>query len=315
MRVRRGFLFWGLVLLPLGAIPLLVRAGQLDANRLADAWRFWPLIVIGLGLLVLASRTRLAVIGVAVIALTIGSIGGAALAGGSLWFGGCGLGGSGEAGQLDRTGTLTGRATVRLELNCGSIDVATAAGPGWTFHATYRGTAPIVDSTPDRIDVRLPNGESHRSQEWQLRLPAEALGTLNVTANAGTSTLNLAGATLDELSAAINAGDVRIPAADAAIKHLDLTMNAGRVRLALGSGATSGSISVNAGAVDLCVPPTVGLRLDVEDQLTFTTNLGSRGLAKDGNVWTRGTQGGGDVIDLSVEGNAASFTLDPNGGC
>jgi len=51
----------------------------------------------------------------------------------------------------------------------------------------------------------------------------------------------------------------------------------------------------------------------VQDQLTFATNLDSRGLTESGDTWTRA--GTGALIDLSIEGNAASFTLDPEGGC
>ena len=51
-------------------------------------------------------------------------------------------------------------------------------------------------------------------------------------------------------------------------------MNAGRIRATIGSAATKGSLSVNAGSIDLCVPPEAGLRLDVEDQLTFADEPG-----------------------------------------
>src|SRR3954464_1544775 len=146
MRVRRGLLFWGLLLIPLGAIPLLVRTGQLDANRLTDAWRLWPLILVGLGLLALASRTRFAVIGTVVVALTVGSIGGAALASGNVWLGAlatCGVGGN-TTSAIDQTGSFAGTATVRLDLDCGSLDLRTSETQGWTFHGGYRGEAPAV---------------------------------------------------------------------------------------------------------------------------------------------------------------------------
>src|SRR5437870_5449515 len=132
MRVRRGLLFWGLVLVPLGAIPLLARAGQLDASRLVDAWRLWPLILVGIGFVVLASRTRYAVIGTIVVALAFGSIAGAALAGGDLWLGAigaCGPNGDGST-VVDRTGTFTGPSAVGLELDCGSLDFRAGADPG-----------------------------------------------------------------------------------------------------------------------------------------------------------------------------------------
>jgi hypothetical protein len=318
MRVRRGLLFWGLFLIPLGLLPLLVRTGQLDPNRLVDAWRLWPLIIIGLGIIVLASRTRFALVGLVVVALVAGSIGGAALASGNLLlgaFGGCGFGNGGATDStLDKSGELGGSGDVRLELDCGTIGLATASGGGWTFHAAYRGPEPTVEAGPGELSIRTPSGGGDRRQDWTVRLPTEATKAIHLTANAATSTIDLSGSKLDAFEAEVNAGDVRIAAAEATIGNLDITMNAGRLRLTLGGTATGGSLSVNAGAVDLCVPSGPGLRLHVKDQLTFATNLSSRGLSRDGEIWSRPADGGG-IIDLAVEGNAASFNLNPDGGC
>src|SRR5258706_8846212 len=87
MRVRRGLLFWGLFLIPLGAVPLLVRAGVVDAATVAGAWRLWPVILIALGLAIVAGRSQLAVIGTAVTAGILGIAAGGALATGSPWVG------------------------------------------------------------------------------------------------------------------------------------------------------------------------------------------------------------------------------------
>jgi len=313
MRVRRGLLFWGLLLIPLGAIPLLVRAGQLDATQLGDAWRFWPLIVIAIGIAIIGSRTALSLVGLAVMALTIGSIGGAAIASGSFSFAGfssCGVASTEAA--VDQTGAFSGPAAVRLDLNCGSVDFRATQDTGWTLHAAYRGNPPLIDATGTRLEVRTPSGNDRR-QDWTIAVPAASLQSLELRANASTSSADLGSATVDELQANVNAGDVRLVARSATVRRVDAEMNAGRLRLTLGSAGTTGELSVNAGAIDLCVPDGVALRFDVEDQLTFVTNLSSRGLSRDGDVWTRG--GGGATIDLAIKGNAASFTLNPNGGC
>jgi len=316
MRVRRGLLFWGLFLIPLGAIPLLVRSGALDPARLADSWRLWPLVVIGIGLAILASRTRFAIVGTLVIALTLGTIGGAALAGGSFWLGslgGCGFGSS-TTQQTQQTGTFGSAAQVRLELDCGSIDFRAGGDPGWTVQAAYRGDPPTISGEANRLSVGTPsNGD--RRQDWTIRVPAAQLGALDTTVNAATSTFDVGPATMSRLRVDANAGDVRVTAGSATIDEIDLSVNAGRIRVSLGSGATTGSLSVNAGSIDLCVPPEAGLKLDVKDQLTFATNLGSRGLARDGNTWTRPATGTAGTVDLEVEGNAAAFNLDPTGGC
>ena len=120
------------------------------------------------------------------------------------------------------------------------------------------------------------------------------------------------GATLTRLSADANASDITLAAGSATVSRLDVSVNAGRARITLGSGAAVGDLSVNAGSIDLCVPPGSGLRITTNDQLTFATNLGDRGLTHSGTVWERP---GAGLIDLSVEGNAAAFNLDPSGGC
>ena len=318
MRVRRGLLFWGLFLIPLGGITLLTRAGVLDADRLSDAWRLWPLILIGIGLAIVLGRSRTAVVGTAIIALVLGSLGGAALAGGHLWIGAfsdCTFASGPTDQRFHRDGTFDGGAAVRLDLRCGSLALTTTGGAGWTLDAAHRGPAPLVDSTAGRLEVRVPAGTGDRRNDWTVGLPAAAVGSLAVTANAATATLVLPGSHLASLDADMNAGDLRIDATSASIDDIDVSMNAGRIRLDAGSTALSGDLSVNAGAIDLCVPSGVGLRLDVTDQLTFVHNLGARGLARSGSTWTRDAAAGQPVIQLAIEGNAASFSLNPDGGC
>jgi hypothetical protein len=144
-------------------------------------------------------------------------------------------------------------------------------------------------------------------------VPRSQLRTADLHLNAGAGTIDVGGTTLARLKLDANAGDVVLTAADATIDRLDVTMNAGRVRLTLG-GATDGSLSVNAGTLDVCVPANADLRITVREQLTFATNLDQRGLARSGNVWQRAGSGG-PVIRLDVSGNAGAFNLDPTGGC
>jgi hypothetical protein len=316
MRVRRGLLFWGLLLIPLGAIPLIVRAGGFDVSLLANAWKLWPFVLIGVGLAILVGRTKAAVVGTAVIALTIGMIGGAALAAPPDWlgaFGDCGPGG--QAAQVERTGTFTGdNASVSLDLRCGSVDVNAGSDASWSVDAAYHGAAPVVESGGDRLTVRAPNG-GHPRDTWTIRLPAAQIDKLALTANAASGDLELGDASLTRFDASVNAGDVRIVAGSGGTQDLGFTMNAGRLRLETGRAAMTGRLSINAGAIDLCVPADVGLRLDVTDQLTFATNLGSQDLTRSGNVWTRAATGGAPTVDLAIDGNAASLTLKGEGAC
>jgi hypothetical protein len=267
------------------------------------------------GLLILGSRTWLSLVGLVVIALTLGTMGGAALASGSAWFGAIGSCGFNSTADrtLDKTGAFEAAADVRLDLNCGTINLRPSDGSGWSVHATYHGDPPTVDGSSDSLDVASPD-HGDRTQNWTIDVPPSQLRVLEITANAATTTADVGAAHLDELRGDLNAGDARVRAGEATLGRVELQMNAGRIRLTLGSGETTGSLSVNAGAIDLCVPPSSGLRLTVEEQLTFVTNLSQRDLTHEGNVWTRPSNGGG-TIELSVSGNAAAFNLDPNGGC
>ena len=315
MHVRRGLLFWGLLLIPLGGIPLIVRAGGIDADWLVDAWRLWPLVLIGAGLAVLIGRTRASVVGTAVVALTIGSVGGAVLAAPDSLIGAatdCVPAGPTQSMQHD--GTFTNGASVVLDLRCGSVDVAADDGAGWGLDAGYRGSPPVVESAGDRLAVRSATGGNPAHDDWSVRVPAAQLRELDVQANAATGSVDLGEATLTRLAADFNAGDFRLDASDSPIDRLDVTMNAGRIRIEAGS-AMSGTVSVNAGAIDLCVPEDLGLRLDVIEQLTYVTNLGSQGLTQSGSTWTRPAANGAPTIDLELSGNAASLTLKPEGGC
>ncbi len=316
MRIRRGLLFWGLFLIPLGGLPLLARAGVLDGAQLAEAWRLWPLVLVALGLALILGRSRASLAGTTVAALALGILAGSALASGTAFIGSitdCGVSRATDH-QLDRHGTFSGATTATLELDCGSVSVATTVGTDWRVHAAYRGAAPRIDATDTSLSLRGPGTDGIHRQDWTVTLGAAQLRHIDLTANAATGTISLAGATLDTLTGDVNAGDVLIDGTEATIGRIDLTVNAGRMRVTLGSGGTGGSLSANAGAFDLCVPPTATLRFQLADQLTFSQNLSQRGLTKSGDTWTRsGT--GPDVIDLSIDGNAASLTLDPDGGC
>lgn len=314
MRIRRGLLFWGLVLIPLGAIPLLVRAGTLPDDLIADIWRWWPILLIGLGIALLLGRSKAGLIGTAVVALVLGTLGGSALASGGWTFGsiaGC-VGPASDPSILDADGTFAGGASVSIDLDCGTVNLATEPGDAWRVHAEYVGEEPRIDSSGGGLAVRTPDVTGLHRQDWTVTVGADALRDLDIEMNAGSASAILAGASLSRLTTEMNAGDLIIDGTGATMDRVEASLNAGRLRITLASAAR-GDLSANAGAIELCVPPDADLRFEVEEQLTFATNLDDRGLSQSGETWTR--PGSGPSIDLSIEGNAASFTLDPEGGC
>jgi hypothetical protein len=108
---------------------------------------------------------------------------------------------------------------------------------------------------------------------------------------------------------------VTVELADADLERLDVQTNAGRIGLLLGNAGLSGGLEVNAGAIELCVPSGTGLRLDTTDSVAFGNNFDERDLNESSDVWTRPAEDGAGTIELEINGNAASVTLDPEGGC
>ena len=316
MRVRTGRLFWGLVLIPLGAIPLLVRADAIDGARLTDAWKLWPLVLVGIGLALLVRRGRSGLIVIVVTALALGTLGGAALASGNGWLGDVGdcVVTPAALQHTTNAGTFGGPASVSFELDCGQMSVATDSNSGWTLSANYRGDPPMVSGSSSELRLAPPDRGGAHYQDWTLKLPRAETRSIALTANAGSATFTLPGAVLDEFSAAVNAGDLQVDAAGASISRISITVNAGRARVTLGDGSTGGTLSTNAGDLQLCVPASSALILHVTDQLTFSTNLAQRGFTRSGETWSRAGSGGA-VIELSIEGTIGSFSVDPEGGC
>ena len=76
-----------------------------------------------------------------------------------------------------------------------------------------------------------------------------------------------------------------------------------------------GTLSANAGQIEVCAPSDATLRIRVQEQLTFAHNLDDRGLTRSNDVWTREGTSSGGLVDIEVQGNAANLTLDPDGGC
>lgn len=332
MRVDRGYLFWGIFFVLLGAIPLVDREGWIDVGGLGDAVRLWPLVIIGIGVVILFSRSRLALLATVVGALVLGTLAGTALTsfGGGTVFDCIRVG----EPQLQRTtanGSLDAQAMVRLRMDCGDLAVSTAPGTGWTLDAGHAGDPPRVESSGRDLSVRPADGPPRR-QDWAVSLPS-VMDTLRVDANGSSTTLGLDGATVLRLHANVNAGDLRIaaptgrmdvlelkanagdvhvdaPTAD--IAALDVEANAASVEMSLG-GSVSGSIDGAAMSVRVCVPTDAALQVRTRDDVAFSHDLRATGLVQAGDVWVRA--GTGARISLTVGGTAASFTLADQGSC
>jgi hypothetical protein len=322
MRVDPRFLNWGLFFILLGGIPLAVDQGWIAADAIAGWWRYWPLILVGIGVGLVLRRTPVHFLGGLIVAATFGLMLGSALAGG--------VGGRFDlACTSDRAGTsftpssgsLGPNGAVRLEMSCGDLKVTTTQGPGWTLSGTTPdGRPPRVVAGAGALAISSDRsgigffGSGGGAETWDLALPLTT-GDLAATLSAGSARLDLAGARLGGVSLTTNAGSMVVDLGSAAASGLSATVNAGSTKVTFPSADLGGSVTVNAGSFEFCVPSGVGLRIESTTVLG-SNNFAERGLVQTGSTWTSPSYLLAPIkIDLSATANLGSLELDPEGGC
>src|SRR5512141_2102020 len=260
MQIHRRFLGWGVFLILAGSIPLAVRAGYLSDVQLRDVGGLWPLILVGIGVGLILSRTRYGFLGGFIVAGTFGVIVGGLLAGSIGVDFGCGST-RGTTPFESRKGPLTAAAaSVDIDLSCGDLTVGVASGTDWRVEGEDRdGTGPNLAAGNDSL--RLTTRDSNRGpfgalgdrETWRVTLPDGPQLDTQVPLNAGSSPVNLAGANLGRFEPTLNAGSTTVDLGSVhRISSLDVRVNAGSVTLTLPNQSVSGSFEVNAGSIELC---------------------------------------------------------------
>lgn len=321
MRIDRGFLGWGVFLILLGGIPLAVNQGWLDASLVSRAWELWPLILVGIGISMLLRRTALEGLGGLVVAGTFGIMLGSLFVGGfgiPFSAGGCGIGdGDGVAFQA-RDGSLGDTARVSIELDCGEVRVDTASGSGWTVAGRdSEGQGPIIDASNSALRVASndsgPFLGDHDS--WDVTVPTDPALTLELRINAGSGDVNLDGARTPSVGVHVNAGDavVRLDGT-AEVERLEVDVNAGAAHVTLPDASLRGSVSANAGSVELCRSADTAIRIVTDTNIAASYDL--RGLVDTGSGWeSPGFDDADTRVELDASANAGSISLDPEDGC
>jgi hypothetical protein len=321
MHIRRAILDWGVFLIVVGAIPLAVRFDLLDTASVADAWRLWPLILVGIGVGLVLGRTSLAPLGGILVAGTFGIVIGAALAVGPRVGIACvGPGGGVPSGAPVQTGVFSGGAAViDLHVACGELVVSTYGPGGWSVDASgWPDGAVDVQGGPASLSVRPENRTGNLfSDRGRARLgvtlPTATTLDLALTVDAGTLTADLGGADISSLRASMNAADGSIDLSDARVGHFSLSVNAADTDLTLPASATRGSASVNAASLKVCVPLGVGLRVTSSETLASTSFQG--GFRRNGDTWESDDWAtASERSELTLSINVGSATV-RRGGC
>lgn len=325
MRVNRGLLNWGVFFIALGAVPLLVRNGQVSAAAVADAWSLWPLILVGIGLGLVLRLTPLAWLGGALVAATFGLMFGALLSGSGSG-GAIGCAGSEATETSSRSGLVAGdRFDLGIELTCGDVSVERAADARWLVSATHGvDEAPAIVGSTTSLDVRSPGDDAvtfftdQGKDSWQVTVPTGPALSVGLTLDFAGGDLALGPGPVSSIGSTLNFSNAEVDLAAADLTggaSVGATLNFSSETLSLPAAQVSGGMTLNFSSLKLCVAPDAALRISHQGTLSSDDFAGA-GLEQAGDAWqTPGFESATPRIDLDVTSTFSSITLDRSGGC
>jgi hypothetical protein len=319
MRVDRARLNWGILFIVLGGVVIAYNRNVVSSSTLSDAWRLWPLIVIGIGLKFVLSRTPAAFVGSLLVAVTVGAMIGSAFAVGP----NIGCGGGHTGGTVARSGAFdtNANATVELNIQCGVANVSTSSDGQWHVNGTGNsGNAPSVDANGTWLRVRSADvhdwGFDRGKDDLQIQLPQNARISLLTTLDMGDARYNLGSANLASAGFTLNLGSLHVDLTGAQVGTLSVSTNLGSAFVTLdGSSDLSGDLDTNLGSLELCVPDGLGLKVTASDSLS-SSDFDGLNMIRSGNEWkTPGYDTAAHHANLTASTSLGSLKIRHAGGC
>lgn len=297
MNGRYRSFFWPGLLILIGVVALLANTGQISADRAAELWNLWPVILILIGLELVIRRTvpgRSGEIAMALIALlaVAGAVAYVAVAPNP-----------GATQVLDIKDSIGNVDHASVEVDVGAATVTMTGGGSlggdlYRAHIEYSGPKPAV--TFDRSTGRLRIEQSgtrvnlFQSRRFKMTLELNSSIPWTITSNTGavTETLNLSGIHVGSLE--INTGasteDITLGQPSGIVP---ITVNGGALTVRLHRPAgTEASVAVSGGAVSLNAD---GRQTHAIGNLSFETP---------------GFGGAADGYRLQVNGGACTVSID-----
>lgn len=317
--VSRGAVFWGTAFVTAGLVVLAIQQGWISDDILGQAAQWWPLFLIGAGVAIIFAGA-LGVIATAAAGILLGLLVGGLIGGGLNASTACG---PGEPGPLQayQDGEFSGRTDVEIDLNCVTLQVAGGSGADWSVK-TDEDSADRIDfsSTDDGFTLRADDTVvvgTHRLNVG-VTIPADDGTNLSSSLNAGEATFDLSDGRWGDVDLSGNAVAIHVDLSGADADSFQASMNAGAMEIQLtnDSAVEALQLSANAGSFEVCAAEDIGLAVTVGSSVATGHNLDEAGLTQDGDVWrTPGFSSADTQIEIMFSGNAAAFTLNPEGGC
>lgn len=298
---QRGSIFGPVLLIGLGILLLLSNIGLISMNVWELLFRFWPVLLIAIGLDVLFGRRRGigAIIALVVLLLVVA---------GSFWGGP--LGGNITAAGAGETRTiaqhLDGATAAEVRIAPGVSQLYIRALPAGADDMLIQGTVQplrnerLEESASERGDTAiyslrtaatgasLPFWNTRNQGRWDLQLNAETSLDLNVDAGVGQATLDLAQLNLAALNVDIGVGSTEITLPD--------------------RGSFTGNISGGVGQLTLVVPDTLPIRIRASAGLGSVDVQGD--FTRDGKVYTSSGYASADQpVEMEISGGVGEIEI------
>lgn len=302
VRRRRRGVVWPGILIALGIILLLQNFGLLSWAMWGSLWRFWPVILVLIGLELFLEGSARAVVGLLFAGLLI--IAAVALATGA-WFGGS----EPPARSQTLAQALEGArsANVMVRFGAGNLDVGALQGEGQLASMTYQG--PPWSQPEARYRVRDGQGQltySVRHSGPPFQLPFGRDG--------GKSQMDLLLSPDVPLSLDIQEGasDGRLDLSQLRVTNLQLQTGASHINVVMPSSAgnTSAVIKGCAATIDVEVPPGVAAQIQYEGGLSSVNIDQSRfPLVGDRTYRSADYESAANRVDLSIRAGVATINV------
>jgi hypothetical protein len=200
------------------------------------------------------------------------------------------------------------------------VNVTTRPGSEWTFNGqNTEGRSPTVNGSGGSLSIDSTVDGERRflgggRDTWDVSLPTSEIEELSVVVNAGHADVTLSDARLRRLAITANASAVVVDASAASVADVSAETSFGSLALTLPADRNvSGAIRVAAGAVRVCAPPEVGLRLRHEN---FAGGFTVNGVHEAGTEWTSPSYPSATHrSELNVSVTFGSVEINPIGGC
>lgn len=318
MRVNRRFLYWGVFLVAIGGVLVVADLGRVDSATIADAMRLWPLVFVAIGLGIVLRRTSFSLPGGLLAAAVPGLLLGGGFALAPRIAVDCGAVGAASS-VATHQGAFSGPARITVATGCGNLVVDTAPGSNWELDAGSTGDRTAVVTASARslsIDAGGASGwHGFRSSSdaWRLTLPTSEIEEISFDVSAGEGRIRLPGARIGHLDLTTNAAQTTVDLSDASVTDISGTVNAGMLSIRLPATDVVGSMEVNAGGLELCVPSGLGLRVHHTGALS---GVSVNGLDQEGTDWQSADYATAlHRADLNVTVNLGAVEINPIGGC